>query len=483
MASLPSDCWLIILKHLEREDYRSLLLASKSTHPFVESFLFREIAWEWRPIPFRKILLLFRAILQKPERASHIQHLSLLSHQSVSTMDEWELPICEVDPNEELLGFQDVLRQAQTIVKTAHFPDAETWIGTLESGNPYSFVFILLSQLLNLQSLRLDYSFVWQSGLPGLMLQHALSSSSSPLLSKFRLLRDVDYGGNIRRDKLSDGPDVIDDEPGYPQCNPQQFPAWFYLLSLRSLTIWLRTKQGVELPDGPPNLSRLQSLILARATIQETKIPEILSLAPHLETLHLGMAYRWGEERALSNGPFIVQGLDSIRESVTNLSIGIEWFPPTTCDVLLHEGEEELTRPFDGLITRFPKVRSVEITANLLVVCSTDPSTDLTSVLSDQVEQLCLRMDYETVYWDDWGKRILDLVTNNAPKLRSHMPGLRRVCVRGWSRVWSNPRTSQRIDLTRAACAQEGIHFEVISDQLSNGIWTETRICPERRIR
>ncbi|KAJ5721978.1 hypothetical protein N7488_000013 [Penicillium malachiteum] len=358
---------------------------------------------------------------------------------------------------------------------------ANTWITALENANPYAFVSILVSQLHNLQSLRLDYSFVWDSGFPGLMLWHALSSSSSSFF-KFKSLKDVDYGGNIRRDKLSDGPDVIDDEPGYPYCNPQRFPPWFYLPSLRSLTIWLRTKQGIELPSGSLDLSHLQSLILARTTIQETRIPEILSLAPRLQTLHLGMAYRWGEERALENGPCLIQGLESIRESVTNLSIGIEWFPPTTCDVLLNEGEEKLTRPFDGLLTRFPKVRSLEITVNLLVVCSTDPSSDLKSVLSNQVEQLCLRMDYETVYWVDWGKTVLDLVANNAPSLRLHMPGLRRICVRGWSRVWSNPRKSQRIELTRAACAQEGIHFEVISDHLSNGIWTETRTCPERKV-
>ncbi|KAJ5709519.1 hypothetical protein N7493_009810 [Penicillium malachiteum] len=467
MSSLPSDCWLIILKYLSRKDYRSLLFTSKSVHPFVESFLFKEMAWEWRPIPIRKILLLFRAILQKPERASHIQHFRLLSHQLVSTIDEWELPICEADPKEELLGFKDVLQQAQTIVKTSKFPDTNTWIVALEDANPYAFVSILLSQLHNLKSLRLDYSFIWQSGFPGLMLRHALSSSSSSL-SNFESLKDVDYGGNIRRDKLSDGPD--------------QFPPWFYLPSLRSLTIWLRTKQGIELPGGLPDLSHLQSLILARATIQETKIPEILALAPHLQTLHLGVAYRWGEERALENGSCIVQGLESIRESVTNLSIGIEWFPPTTCDVLLNEREEELTRSFDGLLTRFPKVRSLEITVNLLVVCSTDPLSDLTSVLSDQVEQLCLRMDYETVYWDDWGKTVLDLVANNAPRLPLYIPGIRLICVRGWSRVWSNPRRSQQIELTRAACAQEGIHFEVISDQLSNGIWTETRICPERKV-
>ncbi|KAJ5667440.1 hypothetical protein N7507_003304 [Penicillium longicatenatum] len=202
VALLPNDCWLIILEHLSPEDYWPLLLVSKSSHSFIEPLLFREIAWEWRPIPFRKLLLLFRAILQKPIRASYIQHLSLLSHQLVESIDCWETPSYETDPKEQLTGFQDVLQHAKAIVKTAEFPDADTWAVALESGNPYAFASIFLSQLRNLNSLRLDYSFVWQSGFPGLMLRHALSSSSKPLLSQFNSLKDVDYGGNIRRDMV-----------------------------------------------------------------------------------------------------------------------------------------------------------------------------------------------------------------------------------------------------------------------------------------
>ncbi|KAL4889136.1 hypothetical protein BDV59DRAFT_187268 [Aspergillus ambiguus] len=482
VAVLPSDCWLNVLEHLSPEEYGSLLLVSKSSYSFAEPFLLREIAWEWRPIPFRRILLLFRAILQKPERASNIQHLSLLSHQRVKSTDLWEPPSCKTPWKEELTGFTDVLQHAQAIVKSARFPDADTWNLALESGNPYAFVSILLSQLDNLHSLRLDYSFVWQTGFPGLMLRHALSSSKSSL-SQFSLLTDVDYGGNIRRDTISGGLPEIHEEPGYPQCNPEQFPAWFYLPSLRSLTIWLRTKQGIELPDRRPDLSRLQCLILARTTIQEAQVTSILSLTPRLETLHLGMTYRWGKEIALQNGPSIIQGLESIRESLTNFSLGIEYFPPTMCAVWLEDGEEQLSIPFYGLLTRFPNLRSVEVPVNLLAGWSTEPSTDLASGLPDTVEQLCLRADYQTVDEEGWQEgHILDLVAHNAARLRSHMSGLRRVCVRKWSQFWSTPATNKKRDLARAACAQEQIQFEVVSDHVSNGIWTETRMCPERRV-
>ncbi|KAJ5594250.1 uncharacterized protein N7459_000458 [Penicillium hispanicum] len=482
-TSLPSDCWLAILEHLSPEDYWPLLFVSKDTKSLVEPFLFKKLTWDWRPIPFRRILLLFRAILERPERAFDIHHLSLLSHQRVQPTDFWEPPSCEQDCKEEIARFTDVLRHAQTIVQTTGFPDADSWVHALQDGDPYALVSILLSQLHNLRSLRLDYSFVWQSGFPGLMLRHALFSSSQSSLSRFHSLTEVDYGGNVRRDMISGGPPEIHEEPGYPQCNPAQFPAWFYLPSLQSLAIWLRTKQDIELPERCPSLSRLRCLILARTTIREGQVPSLLSLCPRLKTLHLGMAYRWGKEIALQNGPAIIQGLESIRETLENLSFGVEYFPPTHCNVWLADGEKELTTPFYRLLTRFPSLRSVEMPVNLLAGWSRAPSTDLTLGLPDTIEQLCLRADYQTVDEEGWQeKHILDLCATNAARLRMQLPGLKRLCVRKWSQFWSTPMIDRKRDAARAACAQEGICLEVISDHVSNGIWTETRMCPERKV-
>jgi hypothetical protein len=195
------------------------------------------------------------------------------------------------------------------------------------------------------------------------------------------------------------------------------------------------------------------------------------------------MTYRWGKEVALQNGPAIIQGLKSIRKSLTNLSFGIEYFPPTMCEVWLENGEEELSNPFYGLLKQFPSLLSVEMPVNLLAGWSTEPSTDLVSGLPDTVEQLCLRADYETVDEEGWQeKHILDLVANNAAKLRTHIPRLRRVCVRKWSQFWSTRAIDQKRDAARAACSHEGICLEVVSDHVSNGIWTETRLCPERKV-
>lgn len=63
-------------------------------------------------------------------------------------------------------GYRDVVTRAQAIVDEARFPDAAVWKKALQDGDTYAFVAILLSQLHNLCTLRLDFTFVWKSGFP-----------------------------------------------------------------------------------------------------------------------------------------------------------------------------------------------------------------------------------------------------------------------------------------------------------------------------
>lgn len=132
------------------------------------------------------------------------------------------------------------------MIKKAEFPEKAVpkWNSAIEDGNAYALVAILLSQLHNLVSVQLDYTFVWQSGFPGLMLRHALFSAPNGTMSKFAHLAIVDYGGNV---PLSE-----EEEPlcghypeGYPACDPSQFMAWFHLPSVVSISIWLRNFQDV----------------------------------------------------------------------------------------------------------------------------------------------------------------------------------------------------------------------------------------------
>lgn len=112
-------------------------------------------------------------------------------------------------------------------------------LGTLMPG-----LLILLSQLHELQSLRFDYSFVWVQGYVGIMLRHVLSKAPKGVLSTFKSLEMVDYGGTVRLTGEIEAIKDLEYVDGYPYCDPQQFMPWFYFPSLTSLSIWLWSMEG-----------------------------------------------------------------------------------------------------------------------------------------------------------------------------------------------------------------------------------------------
>lgn len=46
-----------------------------------------------------------------------------------------------------------------------------------------------------------------------------------------------------------------------------------------------------------------------------------------LTSLHLGMAYRWHSEFALASCSNILEGLESISDTLEKLSLGVEYYP------------------------------------------------------------------------------------------------------------------------------------------------------------
>lgn len=96
---------------------------------------------------------------------------------------KWNPPQIDRDWNQLSSLFQNEVNVAKDIITKAQFPSLANWIYALENGDPYAFVAVLLSQLHNLQSLQLDYTFVWQSGFSGLMMRHALLSAPKNSLS------------------------------------------------------------------------------------------------------------------------------------------------------------------------------------------------------------------------------------------------------------------------------------------------------------
>lgn len=271
-------------------------IACKDLRASTEYFLYQVISWNFQKIlPLRRLLRLLRTILDRSVLTSSIQLLSLPSSKS-----KWITPEHGMNWSEELLGFKGVTEKAIYIIRQAEFPDAYEWTDALWRSNFFAFAAVLISQLANIKSLRLDFCFVWLSGFPGRMIKHALFSPNKGL-SPFDFLQEVGYGENVPNPvkywtEIDDGPPDRLSDP-YDQS---QFIGWFYLPSLRYLEIWLRDIE--ELKTKPDlNLSHLHTLILAQSTIPEKDVPSYSTepevwktfsiLDPHAMThkLFLGM--------------------------------------------------------------------------------------------------------------------------------------------------------------------------------------------------
>lgn len=149
-------------------------------------------------LPLRRLLRLLRTILERPDLASLVEHVSLLSDVPPSTpwtrVEESDM---DWDQESESSCYASVMEMSVGIVQRAQVPEQEEWIAALRGENVYAFVAIFISQVSNIKSLRLDYAFVWLQGYSRRMMEHAvLSPNNNGSLPAFNLLELVDYGGN-----------------------------------------------------------------------------------------------------------------------------------------------------------------------------------------------------------------------------------------------------------------------------------------------
>lgn len=217
-----------------------------------DHLLYREISWSWKALPLRRLLCLLRTTLGRPDLASSVRHLSLLPVKS-----KWPNPYKTgwVDPGQDInwsgesSDLQDVTEKAVGIIKKAEFPDAEEWIDAFHNGNFHAFGAALVSQLPNIESLQLDFSFVWKGGFPGRMVKHAIFSQNNKYLSTFESLQVVDYGGNVPRPVkggLSSIPITSSRMTSRLLTTMPNSFVWFYLPSVYRLEIWLRDVEELK---------------------------------------------------------------------------------------------------------------------------------------------------------------------------------------------------------------------------------------------
>ncbi|KAJ6138144.1 hypothetical protein N7471_004630 [Penicillium samsonianum] len=486
LKTLPQDCWVQILDQTSLSDTASVVATCRGLQVSSESSLYRQVDIDWTRPPLKRVLTLFRVIHERPDLAARIHHVSMISSKLVypaaRRTDEWELPQIDGDWNQLSSLFQDEVDAAKDIITKAQFPSSKIWIHALEHGDPYAFVAVLLSQLHNVRSLQLDYTFVWQTGFPGLMMRHALLSAPENTLSRFSDLSVVEYGLNVPGPRWFNETrwDFID---AFPVCNPDQFAGWFYLPSLKSLEIWLQSFSGVGNELSKPagsiklaHLAQLERLVLTESSVEEDEVRNLLSHLSSLRSVHLGLVYPSQDKELDYNW------LLSVKDTVKHLSIGIELCP--LYGLLVWGAIErdngtpqESFKPFKGILKQFPLLRTAELPAVMLFGWTYDDAPALSELLPPTLQKLCIRENLYHVEDFEWEtNKVAEAIQNYLPFVQSATALLNKITIRifdmGEEGVEPDDSTG-----ARSACEELGLDIDInmIQDNLSPGLWTTHR--------
>ncbi|KAJ5159317.1 uncharacterized protein N7500_008968 [Penicillium coprophilum] len=502
LETLPQDCWVQILDQISPSDTASLVATSRGLKVSSESSLYRQVNLDWTRPPLKRVVTLFRVIHERPDLAAHIYHVSMISSKLVypaaDQEDEWELPQIDGDWSQLSSLFQEEVKAAKDIITEAEFSSPEMWIHALEKGDPYAFVAVLLSQLHNLRSLQLDYTFVWQNGFPGLMIRHALLSAPKNTLSRFSKLAIVEYGLNVPGPRLFNETRWNFIDP-FPFCNPDQFAGWFYLPSLESLEIWLQNSEGIgnELsqPTGSSklaHLAQLKRLVLTESSIQEDEVRNLLSHLSSLKSLHLGLVYpsqdkELGYNCCSSRPPLkgkgvLLEGLMSVKDTVENLSIGMElcplYWPSVWGAVERGNGTpEESFQPFKGILKQFPLLQTAELPSVMLFGWKCDDTAALSELIPPTLQKLTIRDNLYLADNFEWETdKVAEAIQKFLPFAQSATPLLNTIIIRSFDTGAENIDPDNSMG-ARSACEALGLNIEIsmIQDNLSPGLWTTHR--------
>ncbi|PIG79163.1 F-box domain protein [Aspergillus arachidicola] len=302
------------------------------------------------------------------------------------------------------------------------------------------------------------------------MLKQALFSPNG-VLSTFQHLEVVDYGGNV---PIAESEDIYSDESpdSYPPYNPDQFMAWFCLPSLRHLNIWLRDIEGLREAVPDLDLSKLETLILARTTISEEDVAFLLSRTPNLKSLHLGMAYAWGRELVIQDAPTLANALKSVSKTLHHLSLGVELYPSNLGDRYWDGAEDHFHDSFRDILHSFPNLVSAELPLSVLLGWYIQDAPELGPLLPKSLRHLCLREDLRCFYDFEWEQdEVNDLIRKFISNCRVYTPELESITWRLWDQNYSTGWEEFQEDL-RKACADAGLTLGIVVDDLGTGLWS-----------
>ncbi|KAJ5194278.1 hypothetical protein N7491_001614 [Penicillium cf. griseofulvum] len=407
LANLPRDCWLQVLECLPKHDLDSLSRVSHDIRTSVEHFLYRSIHWDWEHPQVHKILCLLRTISERRELADHIRHVSFVWWDVESCQTNIIIPKGKIDWAKAMLRFRPTLRWARKIVRDVKFPPKlhAKWKARLLDGDAYVYATLLVSQLHNLRSLRLDFSLLLEGGFPGELLHQSLFGNAPPgVLTRFSKLEMVDYGSNL---PITEFRDTI------YSAEPCQFIPWFHLPSLKTLEIWLQSLDGItvfpgQMPKRSWMLPNLRTLVLAKAGVYPDDIATLLCQFPYLESLHVGMAYKCRVTTEFLEQPeCFLRSLETSSQTIKHLSISLELLPYCADNFRLRLSGDP-GKPFRDMLKKFPQLKTASVPLYFLIGWGTR-TYELRDVLPSTIEALHLSLDPSLDLWSTTSMMVFEV--------------------------------------------------------------------------
>ncbi|CEL04875.1 hypothetical protein ASPCAL05999 [Aspergillus calidoustus] len=388
LSDLPVSILIEIFEYtIEDCDYLPLLLISRHLRGIAEDVIYRDITENLLhvPDPRRRLCLLFRTLLHRPDLASRVRNLTIKCARDILS-----LPV------------RPSAAQHEFIQELQRHPGATAWIRACENNliEPYIMLLIMLTP--NLLHLEIEAECTSR------MIPEMFDPKALALLSddrRFTSLRSLTYGSG--RDRWAA------DMTPFASAVP-----FLYLPNLEELHLTgLFGRFHGWLEGGPPT-TRIKHLSLRGFALDMGRIDEVLAACPRLVSFRLGARYKpSGIFQAYGNlGRAFLQVRETIEVIDISYGEGIGFdkiSPPTP-----HPHAEERMCVFHD----FPSLYDLRIPMVAYLGAVLQEAPDLEAFLPKGLETLRFYDDIWAVnaeesaelYWSTLFHRLHKVLSNNS---------------------------------------------------------------------
>lgn len=266
--------------------------------------------------PIHRLLL---QLLANPGLAASVKHLSFSGRFAIRTQAPAPIKLNKRD-----------MKALQDMILEMELPMAPLWMEALELGTINVFVALILSQIVNLQTLHLDVDFFMGTKFLGLLFRHALLSNheSARRVSTFPALTHVRFPPSNSMSELV-------------PMDREQVKVLFYLPNIEILdAVVFQQRTFNWLTPIPPIASTLNILKLPFCRLDEKGLRRILSVTPNLELLTYDRHCDIDPLGGLGKDTAAYYDLDKldlalvkVRPTLRRLSLSVNFFSYTALDL------------------------------------------------------------------------------------------------------------------------------------------------------